>query len=66
LHHSPVKRIIVDAVIKLGAELNIAVTAEGVETEAERATLREVRCPYAQGYLFGRPVASDEFLNLVG
>lgn len=66
LHQSQVKRIIVDAVIKLGAELNISVTAEGVETEAERATLREVHCPCAQGYLFGRPVASDEFLSLVG
>jgi PAS domain S-box-containing protein/diguanylate cyclase (GGDEF)-like protein len=66
LHQSQVKRIIVDAVIKLGAELNISVTAEGVETEAERATLREVFCLYAQGYLFGRPVASDEFLSLVG
>jgi PAS domain S-box-containing protein/diguanylate cyclase (GGDEF)-like protein len=65
LQHSRIKQVIVNAVIKLGTELNIAVTAEGIETEAERASLREVHCVYGQGYLFGRPVPEDEFLPLV-
>ena len=29
--------------------------AEGVETEAELATLRRLGVPLAQGYLLGRP-----------
>lgn len=65
LPQSRVKQVIVDAVIKLGIELNIMVTAEGVETEAERATLGGFGCVYGQGYLFGRPVALDEFLRSV-
>jgi EAL domain-containing protein (putative c-di-GMP-specific phosphodiesterase class I) len=65
LNESRVKQIIVDAVVKLGTELTISVTAEGIETEAERATLRDHGCLLGQGYLFGRPVPADEFLRLV-
>ena len=35
--------------------------AEGVETEAELATLRALGVPFAQGYLLGRPAAVDEW-----
>jgi hypothetical protein len=28
---------------------------EGIETEAQRQTLRELGCDYGQGYLLGRP-----------
>jgi diguanylate cyclase (GGDEF)-like protein len=65
LPESPIKQVIVDAVIKLGIGLDISITAEGVETEAERATLLEFGCRYAQGYLFGRPTTATEFLLLI-
>ena len=35
--------------------------AEGVETEAELATLRKLGVPFAQGYLLGRPAAASEW-----
>jgi diguanylate cyclase (GGDEF)-like protein len=66
LPESRTKQVIVDAVIKLGIALDISITAEGVETEAERAALREFGCRYAQGFLFGQPTAAAEFLLLIG
>ncbi len=46
---------IVRAVTELGRSLNMITTAEGVETEAQLAHLRQDGCTEAQGFLFGRP-----------
>jgi EAL domain-containing protein (putative c-di-GMP-specific phosphodiesterase class I) len=46
---------IVRSVVSLGAELDIAVVAEGVETEHQRELLIRLGCAVGQGYLFGRP-----------
>jgi len=51
---------IVCALIALGRNLDMATTAEGVETEEQLMLLRAVGCDLAQGYLFGKPVANDE------
>lgn len=37
--------------------------AEGVETDAELATLRALGVPLAQGYLLGRPAAVDQWAD---
>jgi diguanylate cyclase (GGDEF)-like protein/PAS domain S-box-containing protein len=47
---------IVRAVVGIAAQLGATVTAEGVETEAQLAAVRQAGCTEAQGYLFGRPV----------
>jgi diguanylate cyclase (GGDEF)-like protein len=47
---------LVGGVIALGHALGLAVIAEGVETEHQRALLTDLGCLEAQGYLFGRPV----------
>jgi diguanylate cyclase (GGDEF)-like protein/PAS domain S-box-containing protein len=47
---------IVRAVITLGASLDMAVVAEGVETQAQSAALRSESCPLAQGFLFSHPL----------
>jgi diguanylate cyclase (GGDEF)-like protein len=60
------KHVIVDAMIRLGKELQISVVAEGAETEDEVAVLRKLGCPYVQGYFFGRPVPEADFLSLLG
>jgi predicted signal transduction protein with EAL and GGDEF domain len=58
---SPAKRVIVEAVIKLGAELGVRVIAEGVEREAERDALAAMGCAFAQGYLFSPPLDAEAF-----
>jgi diguanylate cyclase len=51
---------IVDLVIPLGLRLSMRVLAEGVETEAQAARLRELGCEEAQGYYFGKPMILEE------
>jgi EAL domain-containing protein (putative c-di-GMP-specific phosphodiesterase class I) len=43
-------------IIALGAELEIDVIAEGVETEEQFKMLADLGCPRVQGYLLGRPM----------
>jgi EAL domain-containing protein (putative c-di-GMP-specific phosphodiesterase class I) len=41
------------------------VIAEGVETEAQLAFLRELHCHYVQGYYFSKPLSAEETLLLL-
>jgi EAL domain-containing protein (putative c-di-GMP-specific phosphodiesterase class I) len=47
---------IVNTVGALGKALDLAITAEGVETAEQARILREAGCERAQGFLFGRPL----------
>jgi len=40
----------------LGQTLNLEVTAEGVETQAQARLLSDMRCDTFQGFLYGRPM----------
>ena len=46
---------VVEAVVRLGAALGLAVVAEGVENAATAERLAELGCRFAQGYYFARP-----------
>ena len=48
-------RALVEGVLSLARTLGIETIGEGIETEAQRQTLRELGCDYGQGYLLGRP-----------
>ena len=50
---------ICQAVVSLGAALDLHVVAEGVENELQLDALRVLGCPFAQGFLFGRPQSVD-------
>jgi diguanylate cyclase (GGDEF)-like protein len=56
---------IVRAVVDLGVALKLTVTAEGVETEAQKLFLSEAGCTEYQGFLFSRAVAADEIDGLL-
>jgi len=64
LQHHAAKRIIVGAVIRLGAELGIDIVAEGIEQEGERAALRAMNCKLGQGRLFSAPLSEEDFATL--
>ena len=50
---------LVEAVVNLAHGLGLTVTAEGLETAADVALVRELGCDYAQGYHFARPLESE-------
>ncbi len=54
--NKPESLAIIRAVVALADSLNIATTAEGVETEAELAMIQQLGCSKIQGYFFGRPM----------
>ncbi|UZE52340.1 EAL domain-containing protein [Rhodopseudomonas sp. P2A-2r] len=47
---------VLQTIIGLGRTLNMEVTVEGIETEAQAEFFRDLNCDYLQGYLFGRPM----------
>ena len=62
---SPEDATLVDTIIQLGRNLNMDVVAEGVEDEAQLNFLQSLGCTYAQGLLFGDPMSSDNYLELL-
>jgi diguanylate cyclase (GGDEF)-like protein/PAS domain S-box-containing protein len=56
---------IVGTIIHMGRSLNMDVVAEGVESEEQLSFLQSLNCTYAQGLLFGDPMSSEEYLELL-
>lgn len=53
-------RALVQAIIGIGKSLNVAMVAEGVETQGQANLLETMGCDYLQGFLIGRPVSAAE------
>ena len=53
------------ALLALGRDLNLLVTAEGVERPAQAEILRELGCRLVQGYLYARPAPAGEIEHLL-
>jgi EAL domain-containing protein (putative c-di-GMP-specific phosphodiesterase class I) len=49
----------VRSVIELAREMGLKVCAEGVESAAQHKRAADLRCDYAQGYYFARPIAGE-------
>ncbi len=55
----------VATIISIGHILNLKVISEGVETEDQLETLKNVGCDYIQGFIWGRPLPPEEAARLV-
>ncbi len=56
---------LVRAIISLGQSLGMRIVAEGIETVEQLEALRALGCGMGQGFLFDRPMTSDELLARV-
>ena len=59
-------RALASALVRFSQETLCGVVAEGVETQGELATLRDLRVDSVQGYLISRPVTLEKALTLIG
>ena len=56
---SPARRAVVDGILTIATELDIAVLAEGIESEDEFVVLKEAGIRLFQGYWFARPAFEE-------
>lgn len=61
IHTNKTDEVIIQAIISLAKNLNLEVVAEGVESKEQQIFLEENQCTEAQGYLFCKPITSEEF-----
>ena len=57
--------VLVETMITMAQKLGIQCLAEGIETEAQLKFLREIGCPFGQGFLYSRPLPVSRFNALI-
>jgi diguanylate cyclase len=55
---------VVNTIIALSHQLEMAVIAEGIETTQQLQWLQQLGCAFGQGYLFSKPLAAEEIESL--
>ncbi|MBV1889038.1 MAG: EAL domain-containing protein [Proteobacteria bacterium] len=58
-------RRIVASIVDLAKHLDLRVIAEGIETLNQAELLSSMNCENMQGFLFSKPLAADQFLDLI-
>lgn len=56
---------VVKSIIAVAQALDLSITAEGVETVAQRKIMQELHCDYLQGYLYSKPLNADDLRSFV-
>jgi EAL domain-containing protein (putative c-di-GMP-specific phosphodiesterase class I) len=62
---SPQQLALVEGIIGIAQKLELDVTAEGIETDAQREMLIAMGCHYGQGYLLAMPADADQTEALI-
>ncbi len=62
---SPQQLALVEGIIGIAKKLDLEVTAEGIETDAQRELLVAMGCDYGQGYLLAMPAGADQTEALI-
>ena len=55
----------VKAIISIGHMFHCKVVSEGVELDSQLQVLKNLKCDYIQGYIWGRPQPSEDALKLI-
>lgn len=63
--HSSDDAAIVTAIAALAKSLHLSIIAEGVETEKQVAFLNSLNCFLVQGYLYSKPLNSDQLIQFL-
>ncbi|WP_414753441.1 EAL domain-containing protein [Anabaena sp. CCY 9910] len=56
---------LVPAMISIAASMGMSAIAEGVETQEQLEQLKSLKCDFAQGYLFSRPIAQNMVMDFI-
>jgi EAL domain-containing protein (putative c-di-GMP-specific phosphodiesterase class I) len=56
---------IIKSILSLASNLNLKVTAEGVETKTQADVLKSLNCDEIQGFYFSRPLPAKDFYSLL-
>jgi diguanylate cyclase (GGDEF)-like protein len=59
-------RELLRAILGVGEALSLSVVAEGIEERDQMATLEEMGCEMAQGFLMGRPDSAESIGRMLG
>jgi EAL domain-containing protein (putative c-di-GMP-specific phosphodiesterase class I) len=65
VEHSAKDAAITANLVSLAHALGVSAIAEGIESDGQLESLREVGCDYAQGFLFAHPVSPEEAEHLI-
>ncbi len=57
-------QIVTKSIIEMANKLNMTTVAEGIETEEQAEFLRSIGCQIAQGFLYGKPTETKEFIEI--
>ncbi|MBR2676488.1 MAG: EAL domain-containing protein [Solobacterium sp.] len=61
IEHRERNRMILESIINMAVSLGMEVIAEGVETEKQLQTLKDMGCSVFQGYYFSKPIPTKDF-----
>lgn len=63
LMHDTEDAAIIAAIVAVGRTRNLKIVAEGVETREQQEFLTRLGCSSLQGFLLGRPLPADQFID---
>ncbi len=66
MEHDKDKVELVRGILNLGESMHLQIVAEGIEELEQVAELRAMRAMRGQGYLFSRPISSEQISKLIG
>ena len=66
IHTDPAAKRFLRALLALGRDLDLSVTAEGVELPEQAQILRSLGCQLAQGFLYAHPAPAADFDHPLG